>query len=434
MTSAAKAPASDDRAPSKATLFLQRAFSVLVLGVFLLAVLSRDLAFSDTMRNAVRWAAFFGLFLGLAFSWLIRQGGGGFSWVEPLVWAFLGVGLIATLNNGNNVGGGLTTLAGFVGIYLMAFHLELSAHPARTIAVWTWSLLAVFAATVLLSLIVALRYQGTWDDNRFQGITWNPNTLGAFAALLMTGAVARSLEKGASYRLGWILLGLVGAVSLFLTQSRTALLSGVAGLIVVAILRGKWLFLLGMVLLLGLYVGARSASTSLSLGEHGVLDLGVREVGLETRAVIWHEQWEVWMEEPWLGQGLQVDKESGHGRRGAEGGYLELLGGVGILGTVPLVLAWLIAATRLALWARRVERGHDCSSDGYHLAAAGIVVALLVHAIGEGYLSGLWAEESVYFWMVVGAACRLRPLRPIAPESKLLHLKERSAERVIAAV
>jgi O-antigen ligase len=202
----------------------------------------------------------------------------------------------------------------------------------------------------------------------------------------------------------------------------------------VAILRRTWMFLLGMVLVLGLYVGASSISTSLALGEYVEMDVGVREVGFETRTLIWKEQLEIWLDEPWLGQGLQVDHISGRGRKGAEGGYLELLGGVGILGTLPLVLFWLIAATRLALWARRIERGRERPSDGYHLASAGIVVALLVHAIGESYLAGLWAEESVYFWMILGAACRLPRARSITPESEQPSLKERPVERAIAAV
>jgi O-antigen ligase len=406
----------------------------LFLAVFFLSDLSPQYISAREMRNAAKAIAFGGLFLSLAILWLLRQGWGGFRWIEFLVLAFLAVALISTLNHGDKIGGGLIILAGFAGAYLMAFHLTTSARPAQTIALWTWSLLAVFAGVVVLSLAFTLRNPAAFPDNRFQGITGNPNTLGGIAAVLVTGAVARSMERGASYRLGWFLLGLVGGVGLFLTQSRTAIFSSVAGLIVVAFLRRSWLLLLGLVLVVGLYVGASSASTTFSLREYVELDVGVREVGFETRTAVWMEQLNIWLDEPWLGQGLQIDIVSGQGRKGAEGGYLELLGGVGILGTVPFLLFVLIAATRLARWARRIEGGQDLPWEGYHLASVGIVIALLLHGVGEDYLSAISHDQTIYFWMLLGAACGLPLARPIAPESDQLLLKKRSAERAIAAV
>src|SRR5262249_13407225 len=152
-------------------------------------------------------------------------------------------------------------------------------------------------------------------------------------ALLMTGAIARSLERGATYRWALRLLGSAAGICLFLTQSRTAILAAMAGLIAVALLRRNWMFLLGLVLVLGLYGGARSVSTSISLSESTEVGVGVREMGFETRTFIWQEQLNTWLEEPWFGRGLPIDPDSGLRRRVGENAYLELLGSVGIVGT-----------------------------------------------------------------------------------------------------
>jgi hypothetical protein len=233
---------------------LSRALIVLFLAISLLGIISPERISSPEARSGAWWASFFALFWVLAIVRLLRQRGEEFRWVEFLVLSFLIVALISTLNNGRLIRRGLAVFMGFAGLYLMAFHLTTSSRPAQTIVRWTWSLLAVFAGVVLISLCCTLRDPSAFDGFRFQGFTRNPNTLGSFAALLMTGAIARSLERGASYRLGWGLLGLVGGTCLFLTQSRTAILGSVAGLIVVALLRKGWILLLGVVLVLGLYV------------------------------------------------------------------------------------------------------------------------------------------------------------------------------------
>jgi O-antigen ligase len=217
-----------------------------------------------------------------------------------------------------------------------------------------------------------------------------------------------------------------------LIQSRTSIFAAVAGLIVVALVRKHWMFLFGVVLVMGLYMGARTVSTSISLGESVALDIGVREVGFETRVIAWQEQLNTWLEEPWLGQGLQIDPDSGRRRRVGEGAYLELLASVGIVGTVSFLLFWLFAAARLIRWAYRIEGGRELNSESYHLAAVGIVIAMIVHAVGEGWLATICQQESIYFWLVLGAACRLRLATPRVSRAKQFSLAERLEGRAPA--
>jgi O-antigen ligase len=227
--------------------------------------------------------------------------------------------------------------------------------------------------------------------------------------MLLASAFAATLTPRCPLRLLWIGLLLLCLPCLFLTQSRTAMVSAAAAMLGVIIIAKKWKVLIVYGLLISVYFAPVWLVAPFLPGDVAD-DVTVREFNFETRDYVWQRQMDAFTQKPFLGHGFEIrsqDEEAG--RTGGEGSYTDLLAAVGILGCAPLFLAFGYGAWLLLQWAQ--EREQQPSREGsfpFHLATFSIVLVILVNSMAEGFLAAVGCTQAIYTWAMLGAASELR--------------------------
>ncbi len=198
---------------------------------------------------------------------------------------------------------------------------------------------------------------------RLQGISGHPNILAKQSAVFSLLVIAAWRRGHMKRLLGWALLGF-GFVTLLATNSRTALLAVIFAWVLVE-LRSRRLLLAGIaasVILLGLVVLAGSTGTLPSidvlLGSASRSGDASEIFTLTGRTALWSFVWERIMQHPLQGYGYNafgpIMSHAWYGNEdaGAEAhnSLLQALFTVGLLGTVPLVSAFVLLVRR---WIKR---------------------------------------------------------------------------------
>lgn len=182
--------------------------------------------------------------------------------------------------------------------------------------------------------------------DRFQGVFANPNQLGQFG-MLTWGLSMAVFKTTVKYR--YLALGLLPALLVVLSGSRTALGGLVAGAAILYVLAnrdpGKRLFRLSMLVVLVLTAG----SVLVRLGEvlpslNRAITGGQADDSLNGRTGIWSVAIELIMESPLLGFGYGVTERLLSGETGSSGspisassvhqGYIQIVLELGFLGAV----------------------------------------------------------------------------------------------------
>lgn len=184
---------------------------------------------------------------------------------------------------------------------------------------------------------------------RLQGLSGQPNNLGdqtaSFMCLVIAAAATGYLTRRTAY-----LFSLFGFVTLLATQSRTALLS-VIGAATLVWLRANRLLIPGLVFL-GLAAPIVVGTVGLSAFSRN--DKNEQVLTLTGRTQLWAFVWNKIKERPLLGHGLNsfqaavVDEWYGNPDAGVEthNNALSILFSVGLIGFVPVVIAYGVLITR----------------------------------------------------------------------------------------
>jgi len=170
-----------------------------------------------------------------------------------------------------------------------------------------------------------------WDPhkNRLVSTFFDPNFTGAYLSLCFLLALPRFLHKPA--RLYFFILSVLG-LAILLTFSRSAWALLAVGLLVIGVMRYRWLLATGFILFLMVYWLVPRVQTRLS----GLTDPAD---SASYRLVSWSKAWEVYQQYPWRGTGFGnfrlAQKEAGYFDPGEWGGH----SGAGSDSSLLLVLA-----------------------------------------------------------------------------------------------
>lgn len=234
-------------------------------------------------------------------------------------------------------------------------------------------LLVTFAFGALVLLVVAIGFflglPGFWIPSKgvfgrqMEASFLSANNVGFLSALTATVSLDRALGRAQGRWLMWAAF-LLSIATAFAAQGRTGWVCLVLGTVGVLTIRGKF-----KVLLIG---GALALLVALAFNEQilSYLTRGEPAGSLTTltgRTVIWEGAWQSFLQRPLTGNGfgiggrylfVSVFAGSGEDWSMAHNGVLELLTGVGLIGFVPWIAAfiWTFAnAFRFA--ARRLLAG-----------------------------------------------------------------------------
>ena len=240
--------------------------------------------------------------------------------------------------------------------------------PLRKLICWA------AVVSVGMNLLVALAgwspYVGPGYENRYHG-AFHPNPLGLFSGSCLLMLYAFWLRKR-DWR--YVALGLILAVQLVATGSRTSLIAVGAGLLTFEIFhrRGRRI-LVCLLLFIALWTlvptfGTRTSEPASVTSELAWAPAG-GVVNLSGRLVLWAEAWHLLIGD-WalLGRGLGATEHFIAGRfsslHDVHNGYLLILADTGVIGLV-VVVGWLCGLFA-TIWRRK------------DLPYAGIALALLV--------------------------------------------------------
>lgn len=233
---------------------------------------------------------------------------------------------------------------------------------------FTFTLLLCIAGFVQLNIMpdfTAMELLG-WDphQNRLLSTWFDPNFVGGFFAFILPTILGVAWEKPKLRK--WLLpLSFVVLLALGLTLSRSAYLALMAGLFVFGLFRSiRLLLTLGVILFLMTLlispVQNRVLSLFESLSSAIESDLTLPDASARLRFASWDESWQLFQQEPLLGQGYNRYKYAGlelgtvkdlnhHSASGGDSSLLNILAMTGILGFIPFFSLYLYLAKRAFL-------------------------------------------------------------------------------------
>lgn len=271
------------------------------------------------------------------------------------------------------------------------------------------TLLICIAGFVQLSLMpdfTAMEFLG-WDphQNRLLSTWFDPNFVGGFLAFMLPLILGTAWDEKPSRK---ILLPLAGVVllALALTLSRGAYLALMVALFVFSLHRSiKLLGVLGLILMIMLAVLPPVQSRFLSLVDNVesflVEDYTLPDASARLRLASWDEAWQLFLEDPLLGQGYNRYKYAAlelgtlknlriHSASGGDSSLLNILAMTGIVGFIPFFGLYLYLAR--SAWLQR--------KSGLGLGFFAGLCGLFVHSIFVNSL--LFPLFMAPFWISAG--------------------------------
>lgn len=182
---------------------------------------------------------------------------------------------------------------------------------------------------------------GRFATPDFIGMAGTRNTgLARYAAVAGVAAAGRLWQGRFPLRAFWFLVLLLSGYALLFAQGRTETVGFVVGVTVILLLRrtGR-LLLLGWGSLAGLLMWR--AETFERLWIYGTRT-GQFDPTLSGRIATWKQGWELFQQSPWVGFGFQADRYFLGGQH-MHSALLHALVETGLLGTIPFVLAFVLA-------------------------------------------------------------------------------------------
>jgi len=246
-----------------------------------------------------------------------------------------------------------------------------------------------------------------WDPHtdRLLATWYDPNFVGGFLAFMLPLILGTAWDYKRARK--WLLpMAFIVLVALALTLSRSAYLALMAGLFVFGLFRSiKLLAGLAVVLVFMLAilspVQARFLSLVDNLESFFVEDYTLPDASARLRFASWDEAWQLFLEEPIIGQGYNRYKYAAlelgtlkdlaiHSASGGDSSLLNVLAMTGILGFFPFFLVYFLLAKKA--WHLR--------KTGYGLGFLAALCGLFVHSIFVNSL--LFPLFMAPFWISAG--------------------------------
>ena len=242
----------------------------------------------------------------------------------------------------------------------------------------------------------------------------NPNSLGVLSALLSIVSLSRILHaRNQNERTMYITSLVVGVITLVLAQARTSLFGGLLAIMAVLFFNKRFKLLVFVALLLVLAI-ILSDFPSLLLkyvmrGQSSTLFYN-----LSGRTVYWSFAWEKFLESPIYGYGLSagtryvVLAQVGRGAQSTmHNSWLEVLVNVGIVGLIPVALAYVGTWWTLLRISFRPPAWFDRTVRMLSIEMIGLLIILSVRLITGGH-SFLHDRELLLYLLVVAYAQQIR--------------------------
>jgi len=233
---------------------------------------------------------------------------------------------------------------------------------------WSWRELVLLVATTLgllavLSLFMALAVPSLGIDHAvhagaWKGVWWEKNTLGAYMAWGAVSCFAASIIDRKHVMI-WLALAVLATALVFLSTSKTALLSwslGTAGLVGISLCRRGFGF--ASLTLFTLITGVSVIALVLAIAPLEALEALGRDATLTGRTDIWGVLIEQVADRPWTGYGYKAYWAAENGpvywvRQAtdwdvptAHNGWIETALAIGLPGVIVLALAYFGALFR----------------------------------------------------------------------------------------
>ena len=273
---------------------------------------------------------------------------------------------------------------------------------------WVFSLIRTAAiVSTLFNLAIALTgaspFSGIGYEERFGGAS-HPNTIGLFAAIAGVMLYANYMRTGQRFDL-W--LALVLAAQVIATGSRTALVAGGVGYVIMEASRRRWrnvVLLAGIGTLVWLAVPTFGERTA-GLASSGAAEMG--GINLSGRLTLWGDAWSSLMRgDQFMGRGLGATDVYFADRyaslRSIHNGYLLLLIDTGFIGLGLALAFFVITAVRFLA---RVVSGNSSPHVGMALAS---LVAFLMSTVTESTFGG-YAFPLTLLWLALALAIAEMP-------------------------
>lgn len=330
---------------------------------------------------------------------------------------FFTLGLASLLIHSTDMSLGEVLPAAFYGIRWASFYF-------LSVIVWNQSrdekrlsLWMLFGFTLLLCLAGFVQLDVMPDFTSMENLGWDPhvsrllstwfdpNFVGGFLAFMLPLILGTAWDDKKNRKF-LLPLAFVVLVALALTLSRSAYLALIAGLFVFGLLRSiKLLGLLGLALMLMVAVlppvQARFLSLVNSLESFFVDDYTLPDASARLRFASWDEAWQLFLEEPLIGQGYNRYKYAAleigtlkdlniHSASGGDSSLLNVLAMTGLLGFAPFLALYLLLA----------KKAWDLRKTGYGLGFLSALCGLFVHCIFVNSL--LFPLFMAPFWISAG--------------------------------
>jgi O-antigen ligase len=306
-----------------------------------------------------------------------------------LIYCFIIVITISTLSSPYLNSIGLQYFIGYLVLFILSFFLPTSNSRPEVDEMLCKAIGYVALFVCLLSILLLFSSMG-WGGSRFKGIYGNANGLGSIAVIAAIFSTTISRKKSKTSKILFIGLLFISAVCFFFTQSRAALAAISICLFVYFISeKSIKLFVASLVSIIILY----AAISMINIGDGGHYQ--ERELKMQfddARVHIFNRHLELFLEKPFLGQGLSSNEFGG--RFPAELAYTDILSFAGIIGGGALILAFLITCLR---GYRQLKTATQYAKANYY-----IFLSILLMSIGDGYISNIGNPLPIFAWLYMG--------------------------------
>ncbi len=251
------------------------------------------------------------------------------------------------------------------------------------------------------NIIYCLIGRGGGVNDRYNGFTTNPNTLGIYSNLALWAAYYFYVKaKNWKKQLIFVFMFIASIVLALLSGSRTAFIIVLLNTIVVVFIKAKTnLTKLTVALIIGAFL-ILLFTGSLGFLEITALDRLLLEDGTK-RSELWDYAIEVWKERPCFGCGYKVSKFYNEipGNEGMDfhNSYISILLEVGIWGVVLIGFAMLPSLFQAI---KQTGKEIKLNKNSCFLPVAFMVVSLLISAWSESFLFSVGSTEAAIFWML----------------------------------
>lgn len=253
-----------------------------------------------------------------------------------------------------------------------------------------------------------------WDPHvgRLLSTWFDPNFLGGYLSLLITIALAIALSKKPwAARWWWAAIGLM-TVAVILTFSRSAYVALAVGTGLVALIRSRTIFFLGL---------AAFLATIFFVPRVQERVVGIRTIDetAKLRLVSWNNALAVIHDHPWVGVGYNlyryvqvqynfVDTAQEHSASGSDSSFLTAWVTTGVIGLS--VYLWLFIALIREAWKTWQDRALSAEWQGYGLGLTAGLIGLFAHS--QFVNSFFYPHIMEAVWILIAMAIMVRQGSP----------------------